>query len=532
MGRGRITKKTIYAYKQAMRKGTRASNQLKLVMIGPEGAGKTSTVGSLLDKQFQQDQESTVGASLNTCTVERIFASEWRQSEIKDQLENLPKKFKSRMKICVAEVSKNVDDKKVATSNRQEEIPKEVVSRVQEVVDAKEVSDGDIRVIILDLGGQEIYYEIHFMFLAPEDVVLMTFDASKGLDQSVISRQRLDRFQEKVAARGMQTNLEMLETLFQSVYSHCGVEAEGDLYISKRIPTILMIATHAKGLTDQQKRDIELRFYKVFSGKGFMDHLPKSRADAFHFIDNEARDVVVFKKVKDVIIKAGKPVIEKKCPITYLQFETGLLHASEIKPTIGHQEALEIARRAEIEENVLKEALLHYSYKGVLLYYPDMPALQDVVFVDPQEVSDLVSSVISTHDCEPSSADLQLSCDRYDTYGLLEESLLDDMLDRCGRLHQKDVVLSLLKKFDLAVEVPVDTKFDAEDDSYEVPKKGRVFVVPSMLVYNKMKVYQKQVDDVVVLYHFPGRYLPENIYNHLIVKTVRWCNEKEHHVHW
>ena len=533
MGRGRITKKTIYAYKQAMRKGTRASNQLKLVMIGPEGAGKTSTVGSLLDKQFQQDQESTVGASLNTCTVERIFASEWRQSEIKDQLENLPKKFKSRMKICVAKVSKNVDDRKVTTSSRQGEIPKEVLSRVQEVVDAKEVSDGDIRVIILDLGGQEIYYEIHFMFLAPEDVVLMTFDASKGLDQPVISRQRLDRFQKKVAARGMQTNLEILETLFQSVYSHCGVEAEGDLYISKRIPTILMIATHAKGLTDQQKRDIELRFYKVFSGKGFMDHLPKSRADAFHFIDNAAtRDVVVFKKVKDVIIKAGKPVIEKECPITYLQFETGLLQASEIKSTISQQEALEIARRAEIEENVLKEALLHYSYKGVLLYYPDMPALQDVVFVDPQEVSDLVSSVISTHDCEPSSADLQLSCDRYDTYGLLEESLLDDMLDRCGRLHQKEVILGLLKKFDLAVEVAVTTKFDVEDDSYEVPKRGRVFVVPSMLVYNKMKVYQKQADDVVVLYHFPDRHLPENIFNHLLVKTISWCNKEGHHIQW
>ena len=115
------------------------------------------------------------------------------------------------------------------------------------------------------------------------------------------------------------------------------------------------------------------------------------------------------------------------------------------------------------------------------------------MFVDPQEVSDLVSSVISTHNCEPSCADLQLSCDRYDTYGLLEEALLDDMLERCGRLHRKEVILGLLKKFDLAVE------FDAEENTYEVPKSGRVFVVPSMLVYNKIKVYQKQDDDVIVL---------------------------------
>jgi len=370
------------------------------------------------------------------------------------------------------------------------------------------------------------------MFLALEDVVLMTFDASKDLDQPVICRQRLNRFQEKVTARGMQTNFEMLEALFQSVYSHCGVEVKGGKYISKRIPTIMMIATHAKGLTDQQKRAIEIRFYKVFSGRGFMDHLPKSRADAFHFIDNEARDPVVFKKVKDVIMKTGKPTIDKECPINYLQFETGLLHASEKQSTISHQEAVEIAREADIDEGAVQEALLHYSYKGVLLYYPDVPALQDEVFVDPQEVSDLVSSVISTHDCEPSCADLQLSCDRYDTYGLLEEALLDDMLDRCGRLHRKEIILGLLKKFDLAVEVPVSTKFNAEEDAYEVPKSGQVFVVPSMLVYNEMKVYQKQAKDTVVLYHFPDKYLPENIFSHLIVKTVQWCKEEGHHVHW
>ena len=155
-----------------------------------------------------------------------------------------------------------------------------------------------------------------------------------------------------------------------------------------------------------------------------------------------------------------------------------MLQASETQSTISHQKAIEIARKADITEDTVREALLHYSYKGVLLYYPDIPALQDEVFVDPQEVSDLVSSVISTHDCEPSCADLQLSCDRYDTYGLLEEALLDEMLERCGRLHRKE---GLLKKFDLAVEVSVSTKFDAEEDMYEVPKSGRVFVVPSML---------------------------------------------------
>jgi len=355
----------------------------------------------------------------------------------------------------------------------------------------------------------------------------MTFDASKGLKQPVVCRQRLDRFKEKVATRGMQTNLEVLETLFLSVYSHCGASKKG--YMSNRIPTIFMIATHAKGLTDQQKQDIIDEFYKAFECRPFLDHLPTEISNAFHFIDNEAREPEVFTAVKEIILKASTATIQKQFPISYLQFESGLLEISESKSIITRQEALDIAKRAGVEEDRVTELLLHYSYKGVL-FYPDVPSLQDVIFVDPQEVSDLVSSVISTHDCRPSSSKLRSACVRYDTYGLLEENLLDDILERCGRLQQKEVILGLLKKFDLAEEVSVNTKLIDEDDSYVTPKSGKVFVVPSMLVYNEREVYQKKADDVVVLYHYPDKFIFETVFNHVIVKTVQWCKEEGHYI--
>ena len=104
----------------------------------------------------------------------------------------------------------------------------------------------------------------------------------------------------------------------------------------------------------------------------------------------------------------------------------------------------------------------------------------------------------STDDCQPSSADLNKSCTCYETYGLLEERLLDDLLKRCNRLQQKEIILALLQKFDLAVPMPVNTKYHDEDDAYNPPNSGRVFVVPSMLVYNKKNIYQKQAGDIVV----------------------------------
>ena len=458
-----------------------------------------------------------------------ICLCRWQQVLMADHLDNLPKLHKSNVKKSMSEMSQKVESElPPLSSDKEEAVPDLVAAHVQEVVNAKEVSDGDVRIVILDLGGQEIYYEVHFLFLAPEDIVLLTFDASKGLDQPVISRQRLDRFQEKVATRGMQTNFEVLETLFQSVYSHCGRTVVG--YISNRIPTIIMMATHSGGLTDQQKKAIKLQFCKHFSGKPFFDHLPRVFEDAFHFIDNKFRDPVVFERVKQVVLKAAKSTIEQECPISYLQFETKLLEASEDKPIVSLQEAQDIAVAAGIEQDKLTEVLLHYCYKGVLLYYPDVAALQQDVFVDPQEVSDLVSSVISTHDCQPSSVELNKSCTRYDTYGLLEERLLDDLLKRCGRLEQKEIILALLQKFDIAVQVPVNTKFFDEDDGYDPPNSGRLFVVPSMLVYNEKKIYQKQAGDIVVLFHYPDKFLSENIFNHVLVRAVIWCKQEGHHI--
>ena len=526
MGQKRITKRTLLAYQLAMKSGVRKSNQLKLVMMGPEGAGKTSSVGSLLDKQFNDNETSTVGASVNCCLTDRIFVSKWQQILMADQLDNLPKLHKRSVKNSMSEMESELPP--LYSDKEEEVVPDLVAAHVQEVVNTKEVSNGDVRIVILDLGGQEIYYEVHFLFLAPEDIILLTFNASKGLDQPVISRQRLDRFQEKVATRGMQTNLEVLETLFQSVYSHCGRTVVG--YISNRIPTIIMMATHSRGLTDRQKKAIKLQFCKHFSGKPFFDHLPRVFVDAFHFVDNKFRDPLVFKKVKQVILKAAKSTIEQECPISYLQFETKLLQASEDKPIISVQEAQDIAIASGIEQGQLKEVLLHYCYKGVLLHYPDMAALQQEVFVDPQEVSDLVSSVISTYDCQPSSAELNTSCTRYDTYGLLEEHLLDDLLERRGRLKQKEIILALLQKFDIVVQVPVNTKFFDEDDSYDPPNSGRVFAVPSMLVYNKKENYQKQAGDIVILFHYPDKFLSENIFNHVLVRTIIWCNERGHHI--
>ena len=529
MSHEEFDRKAALSFQQALKSGVRTANQFKIVVIGPEGAGKTSTIDALLGKMFQPNQSTTVGAKLNKCTVDRILVSKWQESNLKDHIEELPKQYSSEMKLCMSQMSRKSDITVLAKAKNS--IPQNCasfVSQAKKVIKSKTVGGSrNIKIIIYDIGGQEIYQVIRCFFLASEDIVFVVFNASIGLDGQVETRQRWTRFKKKVEAKGTQTNLEAIEMALNSVYSNSNDDKIQST--SNRTPIVFMIATHAKGLTGDQREEMTDKIYEKFSGRPFMDHLPKSKNDAIHFIDNFVRDPEAFEHLKEVVMAAANCVIKKKCPIPYLQFESEILKTSITKTSITKEEATAIAKKSNLQEDV--ELILHHFHqKGILQYYAQVKSLQNIVFISPQEVSDNVSTVISTHNCEPTSAKLQKSCNRYETYGILEEALLDHMLEAHNCAHKKSILLGLLEMFDLAVTIPNNTRFIDEDQSYSTPTSGRVFLIPSMLTYNEKKIYHKNEGDVVIQFHFPDKFLPETFFNRVLVKTVVWCYKNDHEI--
>ena len=96
----------VRAYERAVKQGVCEANQFKIVMLGAEGAGKTSTVHSLLDKEFQSQQSPTVGAAAdthtadicNTFSVDRAFVCNWRMTELQHHLDEISVHYKHEMK--------------------------------------------------------------------------------------------------------------------------------------------------------------------------------------------------------------------------------------------------------------------------------------------------------------------------------------------------------------------------------------------------------------------------------------------------
>ena len=518
------------AYEAAMKEGSQSSNQFKLVTLGAEGAGKTSSINTLLNLPFQPNQESTVGASVNSCTVDmHLTTSKWKKISATFQITEIPKRYKKEINDAVKLARSDPVNLDSIDPVPQNPISQKVIDEVKEIIASKEEipQDGHIRIVVFDIGGQEVYYDVHFLFLAIEDVALLVFDCSKDLDDHVISRHRTGRFGEKIATRGMMSNIETIELLLHSVYSRGQKAPDG--FISLRVPVVIMLGAHAEGLSDAEKKMIIQTICQRFDGKPFLEHLPQSKKEAFHFLANSNPDPKSVEYLRSTVLKAAEVVITTKRPVSYLKFEGTILQKiQQDEVRLTRESAIDIGRDAGVEGEQAVDALLRYfTNKGILLYYPEVNSLKNDVFISPQEVSDLVCAVIATHECKPPTAELQKSYRRYNQYALLEEALLDFILLQFNRSKDKEVLLGLLDKFNLATEVPGSTKF-----SREIRKSraniSKLFIVPPLLVYDEKISYHKQDGDIVVQFYFEDEFLPESIFNQLLVKTIQWCIKHNH----
>ena len=279
--------KAVIAHRQAI-KGERKANQFKIVMLGAEGAGKTSTVASLLDKPFQPNQSSTVGADTfqveiqNTLTVGRIFVSNWNEKEIQQQLREVSIHYRCEMKDCLTE---SLNSNEMFEEKRIQRFRPEEIARAKELLQNEDKPDGDFRVIIYDLGGQEIYYELQFLFLASHDVVFLIFDASKDLDAPVIRRHRYASDYSEYKTRKELTTLEAIEIALHTIHSRYeGYDSDS---ISRFIPVVVMVATHAKNLNKNEKSVISRNIITHLRGKRLSNHLVREFwGNGIIFIDN------------------------------------------------------------------------------------------------------------------------------------------------------------------------------------------------------------------------------------------------------
>ena len=173
-----------------------------------------------------------------------------------------------------------------------------------------------------------------------------------------------------------------------------------------------MLGAHAEKVSIQEQGSTIKAIYKHFDVKPFLEHLPRLKEETFYFLTNSNSVPKSVDHLRATIVKATKFVITAKWPISYLKFEGKILQQQEMR--LSRSDAMHIAKDVGVEGEQALDAFLHYfTNKRILLYYKEVRSLKNEVFILPQEVSDLVCAVITTHDCHPHAANLQQSYHRY-----------------------------------------------------------------------------------------------------------------------
>ena len=391
----------------------------------------------------------------------------------------------------------------------------------------------DNRAFISDFAGQLTFFSFQLFFLKKDDTVVITFNASLKLTARIIPRERYDHARRKRAAAGMMTTIENIEFWLQSVSAHAGTNDIPKGCISCRSPTAILCATHAEKLSAKEMEDVSKFIFDHLAGKPYADHLPTDREKAIVFISNKNRKKFAHNIImmQQVLLEAAEPTYSEERPISYLKLEQSITtKVEEDVPMISVEEFTTLVNKAGIPcdkgSKAINVALQYCSNRGIILYFPEVKLLSEIVFVSPDWLSSIFSKIITTHDQVTNKHSLYHAWKRYDKFAILEEQFLDHILQLACVPEYKEIIISLMESFNLLAEIPNNTCFADESALPQTDKK--VYIVPALLLYNPdLPTFIPERADQIYLFYFSELYFPESAFNQILVKMVRWSVQKK-----
>ena len=408
----------------------------------------------------------------------------------------------------------------------------ETYSNAKKVLFGEKVDTLDNHASISDFAGQLTFFSFQLFFLKKRDVVTITFNASVKLTARIIVRERYNHMKKKREAAGMMTTIENIHFWMKSVSAHAGTDDVPEGCMSLRSPTAILCATHAEKLSAAQMKYVTKTVMDSLADKPYRDHLPTDPEKAIVFISNKKRKK--FKRniiqLQQIMFEAAVPAYSEERPISYLRLEQFIRAEVEKGSTIiSVVEFTILVNRAGIpgDENseAVAAALQYCTIRGTILHFPKTNVLAKKVFISPHWLSTIFAQIITTHKQEGAHSSLHHAWKRYDMFAILEEQFLDHILVQASVLHLKEVIISLMQSFNLLALIPTDTCFIGE--STPPPQEGRVFIVPALLLYDpRLTLCAPENQDQVYMYYFSDSYLPESVFNQILVKMIAWSVEK------
>ena len=551
-----------------MRTGVSNSFNFRLCVFGPENSGKSCLVDTLCDDIFQE-REATLGADVNVCT---IYASDWQKCTAEQMAEKLKTQFFHDLNVSVKEQVKSSSFQASFKTRKQgiltkfkavllkpsqndssqiDRAPEVKPEEIKQAKAVKIISQNEFTAIVWDFSGQIQYLSTHTVFVRRNNVVFIVFKASCLLSDFI--KTRLGD-QDSASYSKPVTYFHVIHYWLQTITSVCHDTGGAD-HMSEFLPTAVLIATHIDeiiGDLKQAKKEIVAQLARELEGKPYAKHLAGNLPgvgllEALEkfciFLSNTDRDENVINLLKEIVLQISAPSMKEMHPLIYLKIEQELLvlRREVITTTQFHKVAVENGFMVDENSIEMKGALDHFHQKGVILHFPSIDSLKELVFLSPQWLEKLVAFLIVAHHYKPTGDKDDHSYRRLKHEGVLVGSFLEHSLQMFNTLHRVigceisfNQAIALLSKFGFIAEISNTTEFLEESHPWSEEEK-RIFIVPSQLPEGKEEKRSKFIRGKhawTIYFAFMDGFIPLTIFYQMIAACINWNESRKQNIVW
>ena len=522
------------AYALALREGKAKPFSIRILIVGAENSGKTCLVESLLGGDFKSYSNATQGADMTVC---KFFTTNWLRVQDEQMPKKLQKDFYSKWKATVMEQSFQGDQIPSSSSvhesnleqcipsitvtspgkestpvqsslNRQlslpiDELPELSMEDIKEAELSSPLCENEVNAVIWDVSGQTVYHGLLPAFLTEDNVAIITFDASQDLYN--FTKAREDSVTENSINRKM-TTCQVVCYWCKAIYSICRKKGTHDS-LSRFLPTIFLVATHIDKIGDNRviekakgaiigllAQELTGKPYaQLLAGNCGSDGIEDALKKYCFFVSNLDRNPDVFCQLKKAIVASCQHIINQRHPVIYLKIENQLLtlNKSTITTTLFHKIAKDCGFLPKFESKKFASALQYFHSKGIIMHFPAIESLKDVIVLSPQWLVKLLAFVIIAHPFKHIGSSLDSQYDLLIKEGVLYKEFFDHMVNEfnkwsedhnCSVTIEPKQAMDFVKSFYIVAEIDKNAIFLSNVKYYDKPAvKDELYIVPSML---------------------------------------------------
>ncbi|CAG2218760.1 unnamed protein product [Mytilus edulis] len=511
-------KRSIDLYLKLLESGSEKKRDIRLVVVGKQGAGKTSLIRRLFGEDITDKNEATEALGRLLKEFEEQLQDKGTKEKpveshmaIKDKRPAISydESMKSETVSMQPKIIRPLEEPLV-TPQQSSQSSEQAARDFETMLTAKSKVDRHDKeeyatFLLWDFAGDEEFYHTHQTFLSQDAMYLVVTKLNEADDSSAQALFRL---------------------WIDSIHCYSRLE-EGNIISDDKTtksgyldPPIVIVGTWKDAVDASEAETVEKAYKESllkYTNELADDERGHLRCE--YFISNKDDECIVFQQIRQNILNLarGMRTWNIKYPLQFIQLEQRLQKKKEEIPIISYHEIKDISTNTPeplSEEELILFLKFHHELRA-LVYFKD---LFEYIILDTQWLSDTFRCIVTAQKFRINIRNQKEWNDLFQR-GKLKNAVLEDIFKNETTIvyEHKDFILKVMEKFDIIIHPNKSENVD-ENPCYYVP--CMIKEECQCDIYEMFKVPEDTRHRSTWLC-FKFRFLPPHLMNHLIASLSR-----------